>query len=76
MNIHEHQAKALLKTYGLPVADGVAIFTASEAEAAAADEEEDRTLGVQDTPQAISVAWAPRQTRTEPVEPPVTTTSR
>jgi succinyl-CoA synthetase beta subunit len=36
MNIHEHQAKALLKTYGLPVADGVAIFNPSEAEAAAA----------------------------------------
>ncbi len=35
MNIHEHQAKALLKTYGLPVADGVAIFSPSEAEAAA-----------------------------------------
>ena len=35
MNIHEHQAKALLKTYGLPVANGVAIFNASEAEAAA-----------------------------------------
>jgi len=37
MNIHEHQAKALLKTYGLPVADGVAIYSASEAEAAAAE---------------------------------------
>jgi succinyl-CoA synthetase beta subunit len=35
MNIHEHQAKALLKTYGLPVAAGVAIFSAGEAEAAA-----------------------------------------
>ncbi|MEP7241606.1 MAG: ADP-forming succinate--CoA ligase subunit beta [Devosia sp.] len=35
MNIHEHQAKALLKTYGLPVAEGVAIFSAAEAEAAA-----------------------------------------
>jgi succinyl-CoA synthetase beta subunit len=35
MNIHEHQAKALLKTYGLPVAQGVAIFKASEAETAA-----------------------------------------
>jgi succinyl-CoA synthetase beta subunit len=35
MNIHEHQAKALLATYGLPVAKGVAIFAASEAEAAA-----------------------------------------
>ncbi|MEO8756277.1 MAG: ADP-forming succinate--CoA ligase subunit beta [Devosia sp.] len=35
MNIHEHQAKALLKGYGLPVAQGVAIFKASEAEAAA-----------------------------------------
>jgi succinyl-CoA synthetase beta subunit len=36
MNIHEHQAKALLKTYGLPVAEGVAIFSPDEAEAAAA----------------------------------------
>jgi len=35
MNIHEHQAKALLATYGLPVAKGVAIFSADEAEAAA-----------------------------------------
>jgi succinyl-CoA synthetase beta subunit len=35
MNIHEHQAKALLKTYGLPVAQGVAIFKPTEAEAAA-----------------------------------------
>ncbi|MGV3492024.1 MAG: ATP-grasp domain-containing protein, partial [Devosia sp.] len=36
MNIHEHQAKALLATYGLPVAKGVAIFKPGEAEAAAA----------------------------------------
>ncbi|KKB06874.1 succinyl-CoA synthetase subunit beta [Devosia geojensis] len=35
MNIHEHQAKALLKDYGAPVAAGVAIFSADEAEAAA-----------------------------------------
>ncbi|UYO01174.1 MAG: ADP-forming succinate--CoA ligase subunit beta [Devosia sp.] len=35
MNIHEHQAKALLKDYGAPVADGVAIYSADEAEAAA-----------------------------------------
>jgi succinyl-CoA synthetase beta subunit len=35
MNIHEHQAKELLKTYGAPVAAGVAIFSADEAEAAA-----------------------------------------
>ncbi len=35
MNIHEYQAKALLKEYGAPVADGVAIFSADEAEAAA-----------------------------------------
>jgi succinyl-CoA synthetase beta subunit len=35
MNIHEHQAKALLATYGLPVAKGVAIFSPDEAEAAA-----------------------------------------
>ncbi len=35
MNIHEHQAKALLKTYGLPVAAGVAIFGADEAGPAA-----------------------------------------
>nr|WP_316656703.1 ADP-forming succinate--CoA ligase subunit beta [uncultured Gellertiella sp.] len=36
MNIHEYQAKALLKGYGAPVAEGVAIFTAEEAAAAAA----------------------------------------
>lgn len=35
MNIHEYQAKQLLKGYGAPVADGVAIMKASEAEAAA-----------------------------------------
>ncbi|HHS83148.1 MAG TPA: ADP-forming succinate--CoA ligase subunit beta [Devosia sp.] len=35
MNIHEHQAKALLKEFGAPVADGVAIFDAKEAMAAA-----------------------------------------
>ena len=35
MNIHEHQAKELLKSYGAPVAAGVAVFSADEAEAAA-----------------------------------------
>ncbi|MBX3579180.1 MAG: ADP-forming succinate--CoA ligase subunit beta [Rhizobiaceae bacterium] len=35
MNIHEYQGKQLLKGYGLPVAEGVAIMKASEAEAAA-----------------------------------------
>ena len=35
MNIHEHQAKALLRDYGIPVAQGVAIFKPEEAEAAA-----------------------------------------
>ncbi|MDF1778085.1 MAG: ADP-forming succinate--CoA ligase subunit beta [Rhizobiaceae bacterium] len=35
MNIHEYQAKALLKSYGAPVAEGVAIFSADEARAAA-----------------------------------------
>jgi len=35
MNIHEYQGKQLLKGYGLPVADGVAILKAGEAEAAA-----------------------------------------
>ncbi|MBZ9937157.1 ADP-forming succinate--CoA ligase subunit beta [Mesorhizobium sp. BR1-1-16] len=35
MNIHEYQAKALLKGFGAPVSNGVAIFTAAEAEAAA-----------------------------------------
>jgi succinyl-CoA synthetase beta subunit len=35
MNIHEHQAKAVLKSFGAPVADGVAIFSAEEAAAAA-----------------------------------------
>ncbi|MFS8183896.1 succinyl-CoA synthetase (ADP-forming) beta subunit [Pseudovibrio denitrificans] len=35
MNIHEYQAKAVLKEYGAPVAEGVAIFSADEAKAAA-----------------------------------------
>ena len=34
MNIHEHQAKAVLKEFGAPVADGVAIFSVDEAPAA------------------------------------------
>jgi succinyl-CoA synthetase beta subunit len=35
MNIHEYQAKAVLKEFGVPVSKGVPIFAASEAEAAA-----------------------------------------
>ena len=35
MNIHEHQGKEVLKSIGAPVSKGVAIFDASEAEAAA-----------------------------------------
>ena len=35
MNIHEYQAKALLKEFGVPVSRGVPVFKASEAEAAA-----------------------------------------
>ncbi|MBP0617273.1 ADP-forming succinate--CoA ligase subunit beta [Jiella mangrovi] len=35
MNIHEYQAKEVLKGYGAPVAEGVAITSADEAEAAA-----------------------------------------
>ena len=36
MNIHEYQAKALLKSFGAPVAEGVPIFSADEAAGAAA----------------------------------------
>ncbi|MBK5928156.1 ADP-forming succinate--CoA ligase subunit beta [Rhodobaculum claviforme] len=35
MNIHEYQAKALLRSYGAPVADGRAVLKADEAKAAA-----------------------------------------
>ena len=35
MNIHEHQAKAVLKEFGAPVAEGVAVYSADEAAAAA-----------------------------------------
>ena len=35
MNIHEYQGKAVLKSIGAPVSEGVAIFNASEARAAA-----------------------------------------
>ncbi|MEQ8403854.1 MAG: ADP-forming succinate--CoA ligase subunit beta [Oceanicaulis sp.] len=37
MNIHEHQAKALLKSFGAPVAEGVAVFTVEEAVKAAGE---------------------------------------
>ena len=37
MNIHEYQAKAVLKEFGVPVSRGVAILKADEAEAAARD---------------------------------------
>jgi succinyl-CoA synthetase beta subunit len=39
MNIHEYQAKAVLREFGVPLAKGVAIFSADEAEQAA------KTLG-------------------------------
>ncbi len=35
MNIHEYQAKAVLREFGVPLARGVAIFSAEEAEKAA-----------------------------------------
>ena len=35
MNIHEYQAKAVLKEFGVPLAKGIAIFSPDEAEAAA-----------------------------------------
>jgi succinyl-CoA synthetase beta subunit len=35
MNIHEYQAKAVLKEFGVPVSRGVPVFKAAEAEAAA-----------------------------------------
>ncbi len=37
MNIHEYQAKAILKGYGAPVANGTAILSADDAEKAARD---------------------------------------
>ena len=35
MNIHEYQAKAVLKEFGVPVSRGVAILEAGQAESAA-----------------------------------------
>jgi succinyl-CoA synthetase beta subunit len=37
MNIHEYQAKALLKDYGLPVSDGRVVLKADEAKSAAGE---------------------------------------
>ena len=37
MNIHEYQAKALLRSYGAPVSDGRAVMKAEEAKTAAAE---------------------------------------
>ena len=36
MNLHEYQAKELLKTYGMPVPPGIAASTPDEADKAAA----------------------------------------
>ena len=30
MNIHEHQAKNLLRTYGIPVSEGIVVFSIDE----------------------------------------------
>ena len=35
MNIHEYQAKAILREFGVPVPHGIAAFTATDAEKAA-----------------------------------------
>src|SRR5436309_1031018 len=35
MNIHEHQAKEVLRQYGIPVPNGKVAFTVAQAEAAA-----------------------------------------
>ena len=37
MNIHEHQAKEILKSFGAPVAKGVAVFSIDEAKTAVAN---------------------------------------
>jgi succinyl-CoA synthetase beta subunit len=37
MNIHEYQAKGLLRSYGVPVSDGRIVFRAEEAKAAAGE---------------------------------------
>jgi succinyl-CoA synthetase beta subunit len=37
MNIHEYQAKAVLREFGVPLAKGIAIFSAEEAEKAATE---------------------------------------
>ena len=37
MNIHEYQAKQLLKEYGAPVSDGRVVLKADEAKAAAGE---------------------------------------
>ncbi|WP_333830410.1 ADP-forming succinate--CoA ligase subunit beta [Pararhodobacter sp.] len=37
MNIHEYQAKALLRSYGVPVSDGRVVFRAEEAKSAAGE---------------------------------------
>ena len=37
MNIHEYQAKAVLKEFGVPLARGIAVFSADEAEKAVAE---------------------------------------
>jgi len=37
MNIHEYQAKAVLREFGVPVPRGIPVFSVAEAEKAAKD---------------------------------------
>ncbi len=43
MNIHEYQAKAILREYGVPVAKGAVAFTPEEADAGGARRCPDRS---------------------------------
>ena len=53
MNIHEYQAKALLRDYGAPVSDGRAVLKAEEAKTAASalPTEQEEPLTVTITPE-------------------------
>ena len=67
MNIHEYQAKAVLKEFGVPVPRGIPAFTVDEAVKAANE------LGVGLGRQGADSRWRPRQGRRRQGRGPSTT---
>ena len=63
MNIHEYQAKALLRSYGAPVSDGRVVLKAEDAKTAAGEIDGPIWVVKSANGPAIGASfWAPRVT--------------